>query len=170
MRLRLSLTAAVCLTLAHAASAQVRDTLPSHARQFITGGPLQWWGDTRAALIARFGPPDSTQSRIRRNAYDTLSIDTVVTHHYAGATFVYYVASSLHRDLFEEATVWAPQYLDESPLKLGATVAVVRTYFADASHGSTPLMVYEAGELATRLELWFTDDRLVRLRWQYPID
>jgi len=93
------------------------------------------------------------------------SLDSLFTFHYDGATFVFY------NDMLIEATLWRSRFLKRSPIALGASVADVRSYFGDPSHGSTPHMFYSTtGGIVDHLELWFEKDHLVRLKWIYGAD
>ncbi len=153
------------------ASAQAVDSLPGPAVQLIEGGPRDWFGHTRQAIVAVFGRPDNIGVETVRNQDDSLSIDSILTLHYRAATFVFYAVTALRNDLLAEVTAWDPAYLKRSPLRLGATLSEVRKFFNDASHGSIPHTTYTSSTpLPHTLELWFEHDRLIRLKWEYPID
>ncbi len=159
------------VSLAGPARAQNRDSLPPQAVRLIEGGPREWFGGTRKAIAATFGRPDSVEVRLVSNVHDSRSIDSIITWHYSAATMVFYAVTRSHRDLLREGTIGGAAYLKRSPLPLGATVPQVRAFFHDPSGGSTPHMLYSTeSELTHTLELWFESDRLVRLRWVYPID
>jgi hypothetical protein len=151
--------------------AQGTDSLPLQAIQFIEGGPGDWIGNTRDRIVTALGRPNGVEVRTIRNQDDTLATDSIVTLHYAAATFVLYVATTVHSDFLAEATVWGAAYLKQSPIKLGATLLQVRAYFGDTSRGPTPQLVYSHDTpLPHRLELWFENNKLVRLQWEYPVD
>jgi hypothetical protein len=158
-------------SVAGAARAQDADSLPAQAVRLIEGGPRQWFGGTRKTIAAIFGRPDSVEVRLVSNRHDSRSIDSIVTWHYPAASMVFYVVTRSHSDLLREGTIGDARYLKQSPLRLGATAPQVRAFFHDPSSGSTPHMLYSTeSELTHTLELWFEDDRLVRLRWVYPLD
>ena len=160
-----------CASLAGPVRAQNGDSLPPQAVRLIEGGPREWFGGTPKAIAATFGRPDSVEVRPVSNVHDSRSIDSMVTWHYPAATMVFYAVTRSHRDLLREATIGDARYLKRSPLPLEATVPQVRAFFRDPSGGSTPHMLYSTeSELTHTLELWFESDRLVRLRWVYPID
>jgi len=161
----------VFVSLAGPARAQNEDSLPPQAVRLIEGGPREWFGGTRKAIAATFGRPDSVEVRLVSNVHNSRSIDSIVTWHYPAATMVFYAVTRSHRELLREGTIGGARYLKRSPLPLGATVPQVRAFFHDPSGGSTPHMLYSTeSELTHTLELWFERDRLVRLRWVYPID
>ena len=152
-------------------SAQGADSLPLQAVLLIEGGPQEWWGKDRSSIIAAFGAPDSISIRTLQNRHDTLFIDSIATLHYRGATFVYYVATSLQKDILGEATIWSTRFLTPCPIKLGAPVAQVRAYFGDRSRSSTQRLAYSSDSpLPFKLEMRFENDRLTQLKWAYPVD
>ena len=164
------LIAAVTL-LVGSTRGQEPDSLPEQAVQLIDGGPRQWFGSDRNAIQVAFGRPNSIDGRTVRNRHDSTSVDSIVTLRYGTAIYVFYAVTKSHGDLLLEATIWDPRYLKRSPLQLGASVSDVRRFFNDPSRGSTPYMTYStAFEYTHTLELWFKNDRLVRMKWVYPVD
>ena len=151
-------------------SAQGDDSVPARAESLMSGGPRAWFGQTRAAITASLGRPTRVESR---TAYPNKprSRDSLVTFHYDGATFVFYITKGATSDILTEATVWQSNLLNRSPIILGASVGDVRSFFGDPSSGSTPHMFYSTTDvILDHLELWFDEDRLVRLKWIYGID
>jgi hypothetical protein len=157
--------------LVGSAVAQDPASLPREAVQLIQGGPRQWFGDARPAIQGAFGRPDRIELHTVRNRHDSTSVDTIVTLRYRTATYVFYTVTKSHGDILLEGTIWDSRYLKRSPIRLGATVSEVRGFFHDTSRGSTPHMTYSTDFSGMHtLELWFENDRLVRMRWVYPID
>jgi hypothetical protein len=118
-----------------------------------------------------FGQPDSINVNAVRNRYDTSSIDTIVTLRYRAAIYVFYAVTRSHGDILLQGVISDPRHLKRSPIQLGATVAEVRRFFNDASRGPSAHMIYSTDFSGTHtLELWFENDRLIRMRWVYPID
>ncbi len=171
MRQLLAILAPGFLLLAPSSPAQSTDSLPLQAIQLIEGGPGDWIGNTRDRIVTALGRPNRLELRTLQNQDDTLSTDSIVTLHYPAATFVIYVATSVHNDLLGEVTIWGAAYLKQSPIKLGATLRQVRAYFDDTSRSPTQHLVYSHDTpLPHRLEFWFVKNQLVRLQWAYPID
>ena len=153
-----------------AAKAQSGDSVEARAEALISEGPRHWFGDTRATIITALGPPTRHDSR-PTYPNQPKAPDSVVTFHYSGATIVFYTSHGMHEDFIREVTVSNSRFLRPSPIGLGALVADVRAYFGDSSSGATPHMVYSStGGLVDRLELWFDQGRLVRLKWIYGVD
>jgi hypothetical protein len=145
---------------------QDSDSLPPQAAHLIEAGPREWFGGTRNAIVAALGRPDSTVVQTVPNRHHAAAVDSIVRLRYPEAAFVLY-----GKDLLFEVTIWGPRYLHHSPLKLGATAPAVRRFFHDPSSGSTPHMTYSSGSLVPHtLELWFENDRLMRMEWRYTID
>jgi len=150
--------------------AQGDDAAPARAESLMSGGPREWFGQTRAAVVAALGRPIRVESR---TAYPNKprSLDSLVTFDYDGATFVFYTTRGDAHDILTKATVWQSHLLSHSPITLGASVADVRSFFGDSNQGSTPHMLYSTTDgILDHLELWFDQDRLVRLKWIYGVD
>lgn len=150
--------------------AQGDESVPARAESLMSGGPREWFGQTRGAIVAALGRPTQVESR---TAFPNQprSRDSLVTFHYDGAAFVFLTTKGLDHDILTAATVWQSRFLEHSPIILGASVANVRSFFGDPSSGSTPHMLYSTSEgILDHLELWFDQDRLVRLKWIYGVD
>ncbi len=147
------------------------DSAQDQANLFIEGGPRRWFGETRPRVRTALGEPARVESRPDTSQADSLHLDSLVTFHYKGATFVFYTLDGFHDDELVSVTITGASFLKASPLPLGATVAQVRSYFGDSSQGSTPLLRYTSyGGIQNDLELSFEDDRLVKLQWYYGLD
>ncbi len=170
MRSLVIVTIISALLSTQGAYAQSGESVEARADSLISGGPRHWFGDSRAAIVAKFGRPVRTDSRVAFP--DTpRAPDRLVTFHYNGASFVFYTASGLHDDFLTEVSVWDPQFLGPSPVTIGMAVAEVRRYVGDSSTGPTPHMLYSTTEaLPDHLELWFREGRVVRLKWIYGVD
>jgi hypothetical protein len=142
--------------------------------ELIEGGPRTWFGQTRTQLIAAFGPPDRIDAHpdtIGFNRGYSDKVDSLVTFDYKGATFVFYPLDGFHEDELIAVTIWDARFLQRSPIQLGSTVPEVRSYFGDDAQGSTSQMRYSSsGGIVDELELWFENDRLVKLEWTYGLD
>jgi len=152
------------------AYAQDDESAPARAESLMSGGPRAWFGQTRATIVAALGRPARIESR---TAYPNKprSRDSLVTFDYDGATFVFYTTKGDAHDILTKATVWQAHFLNHSPITLGASVADVRSFFGDSNQGSTPHMLYSTTDgILDHLELWFDQDRLVRLKWIYGVD
>ncbi len=136
----------------------------------MSGGPRAWFGQTRATIVAAFCRPTQVEARAAF-PNQPRSRDSLVTFHYDGAAFEFLTTKGLRNDILTAATVWESHFLNHSPILLGASVADVRSFFGDPSQGSTPHMLYSTTEgILDHLELWFDQDRLVRLQWIYGVD
>jgi hypothetical protein len=147
-----------------------RDTAEARRDQFISGGPRAWSGRTRARIRAAFGPPERIEAHPDATEGSGPQ-DSLVTFQYARAAFAFYTGGGAHEDQLLQATIWDARFLKRSPIQLGSTVAEVRSFFGDSAQGSTALMRYTTGGgIPDDLELWFEQDRLVKLRWTYGFD
>jgi len=145
--------------------------------EWFIHAPDLWFGTTRGLLIAKLGLPKrrSASANAQPNPYDTLTTDTLVTLQYDGASFAFYVVPNIHREYLFQVTVAAPRYLKQSPIRLGATVAEVRTYFGDTSTGPTASAKYSCywcdGLAAiSTVTFWFGEGRVRSVKWEWPVD
>ena len=138
---------------------------------FIEGGPREWFGETRKRVRAALGEPDRIEGHPDTSKLSDPNVDSLVTFHYQGATFVFYTLDGVHDDELIDAAISDARFLRSSPIQLGSTPAQVRSYFGDPSQGSTPQMEYTSfGGIPNHLVLSFDSDRLVKLRWIYGLD
>jgi hypothetical protein len=145
--------------------------------EWFIHAPSLWFGTTRGLLIAKLGQPKgrSASANAQPNPYDTLTTDTLVTLRYNGATFAFYVVPNIHGEYLFRVTVEAPRYLKQSPIRLGATVSEVRTYFGDTSTGPTASATYscywcDALEAGPTVTFWFAQGRVRGIKWEWPVD
>jgi len=150
------------------------DSTQPRRDELIEGGPRTWFGQTRTRIIAALGPPDRIDAHPDTVGYNrgySDKADSLVTFDYKGATFVFYTLDGFHEDELIAVTIWHARFLQRSPIQLGSAVPEVRSYFGDDSQGSTSQMRYSSsGRIVDHLELWFENDRLVKLEWTYGLD
>jgi len=148
------------------------DSTQPRRDELVQGGPRTWFGETRTRITAAFGPPDQIAAHQDTSGYNRGDrVDSLVTFDYKGATFVFYTLDGFHEDELIAVTIWDARFLERSPIQLGSTVPEVRSYFGDDAQGPTSHMLYSSsGGIVDQLDLWFENDRLVKLEWTYGLD
>jgi len=142
---------------------------------FIYQAPETWFGNSREAIVRKFGRPVAQSFRLNPNLQDSVVADSIFTLEYDSATFVVCALTAASHEFLVEASVSGSRYLRGSPLQLGTPLRTVRSYFGDSTRAPTTQLMYscewcENSGAGTGVALWFFDSRLVGIKWEYAPD
>lgn len=100
---------------------------------------------TRAALAARFGPPDSLEVATEPNRHVPGQVDSLFVAHYDGLTSAIRTPSP-GRDLPFHVVVTDSRFLRYPALGIGATATAVEAALGPPTRRTPTTLVYECGE------------------------
>ena len=129
-------------------------------------------GLDRAGTIDRLGAPDSTSARSTTNRHDPQVVDSIVTLHYPGARYVFYVVTRARRDLLDLAVIESDAHLRHAAPGIGSPVDSVRAWLGEPLAERPGAIEYDCLTCEVPLPVTFEieNGRVRRILFDYYVD
>lgn len=129
-------------------------------------------GFDREATVARLGPPDSSRSVATTNRHDPQITDSIVTLHYDGGRYVFYVVTQASRDLLELAMITSDEHLRHATPGIGTSADSVRALLGPPVATRPGTLEYDCLTCEVPLPVTFEieNGRVRAIRFDYYVD